>query len=684
MKNKTKFKKVLRNARTLISSTKKISLSLLLLSGISAPLYSQTDSIKQPSWWFGVAAGANFNFYRGSTQQLNSELTTPVAFHNGFGAGLYLAPLVEFHRPDSKWGVMLQAGYDNRNGKFKEVLSPCNCPRDLSTKLSYITVEPSLRFAPLKNGFYLYAGPRVAFNIEKSFTYIQKTNPDYPEQEAEPDVKGDLSNVNSTLISMQVGAGYDIPLSSKNKQSQFVLSPFVSFQPYFGQSPRSIETWNITTVRVGAAFKFGHGKKTQASKPLLVTEEAVTPENNLPEALVVFIVDAPKNVPVERRVRETFPIRNYVFFNLGSTKIPNRYVLLKKDQVKDFKEDQLEVFKPKKLSGRSARQMVAYYNVLNILGDRMQKKPTTTIKLAGSSESGIADGKEMAESIKKYLVDVFAIEPSRIVTEGLDKPKNAAVKENSVKDLTLLQEGDRRVTIETSSPTLLMQFQSGPEAPLLPVEIDAVQQAPLDSYVTFNAQGASQAFTSWSLEVKDEKGKIQHFGPYTHDKVSLPGKSILGTQPQGDYKVTMVGTSKAGVKVRKETSVHLVLWTPSKDEQGMRFSVLFDFNKSQTADVYEKYLTEIVTPKIPTGGTVIIHGYTDIIGEESNNDNLSLARANDVKSILEKSLAANGRSDVKFEVLGLGEDEKLAQFDNKYPEQRFYNRSVVIDIIPKK
>jgi hypothetical protein len=42
-----------------------------------------------------------------------------------------------------------------------------------------------------------------------------------------------------------------------------------------------------------------------------------------------------------------------VYFNNGSSEIPNRYVLLNKDQVKDFKEDQLEVFAPKNLSDRS-------------------------------------------------------------------------------------------------------------------------------------------------------------------------------------------------------------------------------------------------------------------------------------------------------------------------------------------
>jgi hypothetical protein len=59
-------------------------------------------------------------------------------------------------------------------------------------------------------------------------------------------------------------------------------------------------------------------------------------------------------------------------------------------------------------------------------------------------------------------------------------------------------------------------------------------------------------------------------------------------------------------------------------------------------------------------------------------------RANEVKSIIEKSLTKSGRSDVKFEVYGFGEDQKLSPFENKYPEERFYNRTVIIDIIPAK
>ncbi|WP_460879430.1 OmpA family protein [Pontibacter rugosus] len=112
--------------------------------------------------------------------------------------------------------------------------------------------------------------------------------------------------------------------------------------------------------------------------------------------------------------------------------------------------------------------------------------------------------------------------------------------------------------------------------------------------------------------------------------------------------------------------------------------MLYEFNDSKAISTYEKYLTEIVTPKIPQGGKVIIHGHTDIIGDETKNRNLSLARANDVKRIIENSLAKAGRKDVTFEVQGFGEDLNLAPFNNKLPEERFYNRTVIIDIISGK
>jgi hypothetical protein len=55
-----------------------------------------------------------------------------------------------------------------------------------------------------------------------------------------------------------------------------------------------------------------------------------------------------------------------------------------------------------------------------------------------------------------------------------------------------------------------------------------------------------------------------------------------------------------------------------------------------------------------------------------------------VRKIIESALAKAGRKDVTIESYGFGEDETLAPFENNFPEERFYNRTVIIDIIPSK
>jgi len=369
-----------------------------------------------------------------------------------------------------------------------------------------------------------------------------------------------------------------------------------------------------------------------------------------------------------------------VYFDAGSSAIPNRYVTLEKNQVKDFKADQLEVFAPKEPSGRANRQLMVYYNVLNILGDRMVKHPATSIKLAGSSEKGSQEGEKMAASVKNYLVSNWGIDGSRIATTGLNQPKIPSKKAGATRELDLLLADDRRVSIESSSPELLMEFKGGLDAPLKPVSL-AEQE---ESYVTFDVDGAEDAFNSWALEVKDAQGKVQHFGPFTTDKVSLSGEEILGSKAEGEYTVTMVGQAKNGLTVRKETPVKVVHWTPPTNQEGNRYSVIYEFNDAKAIATYEKYLTDVVAKKIPNGGTVIIYGHTDSIGEEAYNLGLSQARANNVKSILEQSLLKAGITDVKFVVNEFGEDEKVSPFKNKFPEERAYNRTVIIDVIPAK
>jgi outer membrane protein OmpA-like peptidoglycan-associated protein len=397
-----------------------------------------------------------------------------------------------------------------------------------------------------------------------------------------------------------------------------------------------------------------------------------------------FSIISPINLPVQQRISEIFPLRNYIFFNKNEISIPNRYTSLSKVQVENFTEEQLSVFSDFALENRSKRQLVVYYNVLNILGYRMKINPSATITLVGSSENGKEDGWAMATSVKNYLTTKFEIQADRIFMEGRNMPKIPSKKPGGQLELALLQEGDRRVSVESSFPDILKEFQIGPAISMQSINQPAVTPPPINSPVLFTVAGAKDALTSWSLEMTDSVGVVQKFGPYTETQIAISGTSIMGSSlKEGKFRVTMIGQTKYGRELKKEAPLYIKLVTTPVIEDILRFSVIFEFDDSNSILIYNKFLSEIVTPKIPIDATVVLYGHTDIIGEKIHNNALSLQRLRTVRTIIENSLQKAGRTDVRFEEHWYGEDEDSSPFANILPEERFYNRTVIINIIPK-
>ena len=637
---------------------------LLMLTGIASTLTAQEVQRTQPKFWIGLTGAANYNMYTGTTQKLNETLMAPSAFHDGSGFGGMGAILLEY-RPTSVIGFMLNLGYDNRGGAFDQVESPCNCPEDLKTGLSYATIQPSIRISPFGPDFYVFLGGSYNHNLNKSFTYtFDQDNGDMLNS-----AEADFSNMRKNLFSGHVGVGYDIQLASADSRTQVALSPFVSYHPYFGQEPRDIESWSISTVRVGMAFKFGRG--TVNKRVVVAPAPTYSPILPIAESDVKFTARAPLTNPVKRTINETFPLRNYLFFEEGSTAIPSRYVKLNKEQAKQFETASLRDAEYKNQSGRSERQMDIYYNILNILGSRMLQHPSAQISLIGSSAgNGATLGKEYAESVKSYLVNIFGIQSTRITTEGKDQPNNPSESPGGVNFLPLLRAGDRRVEIVSKSIDLMT-----------PLQIVAVQENPMDSRVLFmTTSEKNQPLKSWTVKLTDENGSTQNYGPYTGQQESVAGNTILGNRNSGKYRVVMSGQTSDGVEMKRESTLTLNRTAEMTEEEALRYSILFDFDQSNTVATYEKFLTDVVSPRIDDNSKVIIHGHTDIIGSEEYNMTLSKQRASETARILSNAVKSSGKNSVRFETDAFGMDTNKAPFENKLPEERFYNRTVVIDI----
>ncbi|PKP00335.1 MAG: flagellar motor protein MotB [Bacteroidetes bacterium HGW-Bacteroidetes-8] len=644
---------------------RKIMTIIVMMAVITLSSQAQEGIRPQPKIWFGFSGAANLNSYTGTTQRLNTELLAPGAFHNGFGAGMYTSLLLEY-RPNPVLGFMLNIGYDGKGGKFHTVMAPCNCPADLFSKISYFSVDPSIRIAPFASNFYMFFGAGYSYNIGSNFLY---------KQELQEDVYSEFSHMQKNSWSTHVGIGYEIPLATKDSPNQVNLSPFIMFKPYFGQDPRSIESWSISTLRVGIAIKFG---KTKARKqePQVYYTPVVTPV--VPVAPIVaerdvqFTVQVPAVIPVRRVVKETFPLRNYIFFEKGSKDIPARYNKLSKADALKFDEGQFMEPEPKDVTHRSKRQLTVYSNIINILGYRMRQNPSLEVTLIGASAGdGSALGLSYAESVKDYLVNTFGIGAYRIKTEGRNQPLLPSEQPGGTKYLVQLREGDRRVDVVSNSGNLLA-----------PLQISVVEQDPIDSRIIFKTEdGSKSIIKSWDIDITEETGFVQHYGPFTKSQESISGNKILKDNKKGTFKAVMTGRTKDDNVIRKESTFKLMR-NEAVVEEGYRFSILFDFDKPTAVESYDKFLTDVVAPLIKENGRVIIHGHTDIIGSEEYNIYLSTQRAEDVKSILEKALKNLGRNNVKFEVYGFGSDENYSPFENKLPEERFYNRTVIIDIIP--
>jgi hypothetical protein len=75
----------------------------------------------------------------------------------------------------------------------------------------------------------------------------------------------------------------------------------------------------------------------------------------------------------------------------------------------------------------------------------------------------------LAESVKptgKYICNINA---SRITTKVKNKPNIPSEQPGGTLELVLLREGIVEFLLKSNSQDLLMEFQSGPDAPLKPV-----------------------------------------------------------------------------------------------------------------------------------------------------------------------------------------------------------------------
>ena len=610
---------------------------LMLVSYAIAPAQRVEDP---PDYRYGLQLGGNLNSYAASVRSLNGSTIAPGEFHNGTGVDLSVGGVIEY-RPSKTWGGSLSIVYDGRGGRFDGI--SVGGAYSLLASLAYLEVEPSLRWCPFRNGFHAFAGPTFGLLLRSSFEY---TKPSLLK------LNDAWSDVRSLRLGAQLGIGYDLQLVGTSGLHE--VTPFISV--HTGQAVRSTESWNMITLRGGVQLKLG------VQGPNSACDVDFSIGNLSPREKVMS-------------VEETFPLLGYIFFDEGISQIPRRYNQITRQQAAAFDERQLGESSERRWHKKSAQQLCAYWNILNVLGARMRVDTAMKVCLSGVLESAAwkgsphqADsiGRSMALSVRKYLLDVFDISTDRIEIRA-DRPRVESGDKKNFEPLftSMCQAENRRVEI---SP------------PLKPVRLRFERSDFLDSLVVIPLVG-QDALNEWTLQVFEKTDGVMVMQREIVDgKIILPTAELLNGRAQGSYLARLWGTCRCGENVKREVKFAL---SPSRQEPSVRISrygVLYDFDVATTAAVSEVTIREDVLPTIPLGSRVSITGYTDIIGDSTRFVELSMKRANEVKRIFDRETAKLKSSPFKMTVRGLGGNVDRTPFDNRLPEERFYNRTAIIEI----
>lgn len=352
-------------------------------------------------------------------------------------------------------------------------------------------------------------------------------------------------------------------------------------------------------------------------------------------------------------VKHFVPLLNYIFFEYGNYVVPRRYFQLDSASRGDFSESKL----------LNLSLLDVYHHILNIIGSRLTQYPDAKITIVGcNSNIGEEEGnrelsKKRAEAVSKYLVEVWGINPKRIVVQERNlpsKPSSEATSEGV--------EENQRVEIYSETPEILAPVSNldtllfaSPKILRFYISRDSsfkILQTKLvlrQNLLPNSAIIKDQAFDSIDLAVNNLFSKPSvMFGPIDYQFIftMLKGNDTVEESISGSIPAVELITGKNNLQ-------KLSL-------------LLFDFNSSNL-DALQMQSLRKFAPIIQGSKVIEVAGYTDAIGNEEYNLNLSAQRARKVAEYL-KIQGAN--------VVGYGEAKPF--IDGKTPEGRFYLRTVQI------
>jgi outer membrane protein OmpA-like peptidoglycan-associated protein len=671
---------------------RKVKTAFYLFLIVFYPLFSveYLDAPWSNRLTFGIGLKGGLNFHTANFKGIdfpNIPSCCP-RFETGFGFNYWLGTEISFPL-NNTISLQIQGGLENLNAtltKKENVYVSTQTQEGILGEFEHSVKATLSSFTG--DVFFVYRlNPQLRLSFGPTFNYLVKNEFEQKEEIVSPSYgvfavegtrvrnhfQGEIPNVNKLLFGLGLELSYYLPLNSSNTM---FLVPNLNLRGRFNEIAKNHE-WKSYTISAGFSLVFSPRKvkiiKPPAPPPIAppLAELPEPPASPSLEASIVAVSldDKGNEHPVSILKVEEFlstkmhPLLGYIFFDENSSTIPSRYKLLKRNETKEFNI--------KKLYGLSTLDI--YYHILNIIGKRVSQFPQAELTIVGyNCDQGPEKGnlelsRKRAEAIRDYFVEVWNIEPERLKVVAKNLPDNPS----NPNDPDGVAE-NRRVEIianipQIYEPLVVEDTLREVNPPTFRFKIDVKSQIGIERWqlITSQSNGVVKVF-----EGVGDIPKVIEWRVATEQanvpKLDEPLKYKLIVYDK-DGKKWESSTLELPVEVM---TIEKKIFEQVADKQIDRFSlILFGFGQSEITGDNLK-IAEIAKKRIKPNSTVKIEGFTDRIGSEQSNLELSTRRAVETAKVL--------GVDTRF-AKGLGESRLL--YDNNLPEGRFYCRTVNIEIV---
>jgi outer membrane protein OmpA-like peptidoglycan-associated protein len=461
----------------------------------------------------------------------------------------------------------------------------------------------------------------------------------------------------AAALGLLASIGYSLPISR-----HAWLVPELSLATTLSDLAGDDSEWRRTRLAVGASVRFDLLHRPEPVEvidtPVVVVHVPVLrPAITTSPAIVEVRVD-------EYDSTEAVALLNQVFFDEGSAALPAHYRRLSDSMAARFS-----------IGGLVGSALDVYYDLLNIVGFRMNRLSTSTLTVNGyrnGRESDRTLGRRRAEAIRRYLLDTWRIAPGRIKVTGGGLPASPA-RETVAEGY----EENARAHLDASDPNVV--------GPIIRNHIKRIANPP--SLVFYPRGEAEAGVRSWNLDVMQDSILWKRFAGE-----GAPPDSIVWDWRSNDRELPtlpmklgyeLAFEDSTGQRAATERLPITVEYRSLKEKLEHRRNdtviesyslLLFNFDSPNVSPADQELLRAIAGTIVEPTAVVRITGYTDSLGLESHNRELALRRAAETARIL-KSLAPAGTT---FIVDPNGGERERFPFDS--PEGRSHNRTVVIEV----